>query len=98
MRIRIEDGGSVEVGPEEIARVLKTYADHKARTAVEPEPETAEPVTKRSTSLYLSGGAMRALRTIAANQGVRPHRVLDDALRSEFRRHGFDFDQLNATA
>lgn len=51
---------------------------------------------KRSTSLYLSGGAMRALRTLAAQQGVRPHRVVDDALRAHFKRHGLDFDALNA--
>jgi hypothetical protein len=59
--------------------------------------ETVEAkVEKRSTSLYLSGGAMRALRTIAAQEGVRPHRVIDDALRAHFKLKGLDFDDLNA--
>lgn len=58
--------------------------------------EEPEKVKKKSTSLYLSGAASRALHTIAAQQGVRPHRVIDDALRAEFKRHGLDFDALNA--
>ncbi len=92
MQIRSDAGEAVTVEPEEITRVIRAFATHKARAAAEPEGVTTEPAVKCSTSLYLSGGAMRALRTIAANQGVRPHRVLDDALRAEFRRHGLDFD------
>jgi hypothetical protein len=53
---------------------------------------------KRSTSLYLSDPAKRALRVIAADRGVRVHRVVDDALRAEFARHGLDFDSLNGSA
>ncbi|MGH1572791.1 hypothetical protein ACRAWG_21615 [Methylobacterium sp. P31] len=98
MWMRGENGTAVEIEPEEVARVLKAYATHKECGGEAPSAETVEPVTKRSTGLYLSAGALRALRTIAANQGMRPHRAIDDALRAEFKRHGLNFDALNAIA
>lgn len=61
-----------------------------------PKVEGDVKAEKRSTSLYLSKGALRALRMIAANEGVRPHRVIDDALRAHFKRRGYDFDTLNS--
>lgn len=79
---------------EEVRRAEPTPAPIPKRgKAVEPPSK----VEKRSTSLYLSGGAMRALKTLAAKEGVRPHRVIDDALRAHFKRKGLDFDELNAT-
>ena len=72
-----------------------TASSRRAKPAPNAQPEAK--AEKRSTSLYLSGGAMRALRMIAASEGVRPHRVIDDALRAHFKRKGYDFDALNAT-
>lgn len=72
-----------------------TASSRRAKPAPDAQPEAK--AEKRSTSLYLSGGAMRALRMIAASEGVRPHRVIDDALRAHFKRKGYDFDALNAT-
>jgi len=67
----------------------------------DPVPAVSEkpPQVKRSsTSLYLTPAAHRAIRMHAAEQGVRPHRVYDDALRAYFKAHGLeDFDKLNGT-
>jgi hypothetical protein len=80
--------------PEVVSRTPKGATMKVAAPQPVEEPAKAK---KRSTSLYLSGAASRALNTLAAQQGVRPHRVIDDALRAEFKRHGLDFDALNAT-
>jgi hypothetical protein len=35
------------------------------------------------------------LNRLAADKGVRPHRIVDDALRAYFAQHDLDFDKLN---
>jgi len=63
-----------------------------APVAVEKSPQAK----RTSTSLYLTPAAHRAIRMHAAEQGVRPHRIYDDALRAYFKDHGLeDFDKLN---
>ncbi len=66
-----------------------------------PVPAASEKpsqVKRTSTSLYLTAAAHRAIRMHAAAQGVRPHRIYDDALRAYFKAHGLeDFDKLNGT-
>ena len=88
---------AIEPGADEAVALQphKAAASRRAKPAPNVPPEAK--AEKRSTSLYLSGGAMRALRMIAASEGVRPHRVIDDALRAHFKRKGYDFDALNAT-
>lgn len=67
-----------------------------------PEPgETPSKVAKRSTSLYLSGAASRAIKTLAAGRGVRPHRIFEEALAEYLAKEengGLDFHALNAKA
>ena len=60
----------------------------------EPSPEPAK-AAKKSTSLYLTEDARRALNRLAADKGVRPHRIVDEALRAYFAQHDLDFDKLN---
>ncbi|MHC2021443.1 hypothetical protein [Methylobacterium sp. CM6247] len=60
-------------------------------------PKPVAKVEKRSTSLYLTPAALMELNILAARQGVRPHRLIDDGLRYIFKKHGLDFDALNAT-
>ncbi len=60
--------------------------------------ESSAPIKRTSTSLYLTPAAHRAIRLHAAERGVRPHRVYDDALRAYFKANGLDdFDKLNST-
>ena len=63
------------------------------------QPVAEVKVEKRSTSLYLSGAASRAIKTLAASRGVRPHRVIDEALAeylAKAENGGLDFHALNA--
>lgn len=67
--------------------------------AAESAAAAASKVEKRSTSLYLSGAASRAIKGLAASRGVRPHRIIDDALAEYLAKPengGHDFYALNA--
>lgn len=60
--------------------------------------EKPSQVKRTSTSLYLTPAAHQAIRMYAAEKGMRPHRVYDDALRAFFEAKGIgDFDKLNGT-
>ncbi|TGD91908.1 hypothetical protein [Methylobacterium nonmethylotrophicum] len=84
-----------DVEPPRRARPLTTKRGAKAKPKAKPP---ASGVEKKSSSIYLTDAARRALNTLAAQQGVRPHRVIDDALRIYFARHKLDFDALNGGA
>ncbi len=66
--------------------------------AVPARGEPSAPIKRTSTSLYLTPAAHKAIRLHAAERGVRPHRIYDDALRAYFKANGLDdFDKLNST-
>jgi hypothetical protein len=78
------------------ATALKPAPVIVAETAISPAVSKVE---KRSTSLYLSGAAGRTIKTLAASRGVRPHRIIDDALAEYLAKPengGHDFHALNA--
>lgn len=89
-------------------KTSKTYDSIalKPHDATVPSTTTAEPlvgtkVEKRSTSLYLSGAASRAIKKLAAEHGIRPHRVFEEALAEYLAKEengGLDFHMLNAKA
>lgn len=73
--------------------------------AVQPDPvpaavaiEKPSQVKRTSTSLYLTPAAHKAIRMYAAKEGMRPHRIYDEALRAYFEAKGLgDFDKLNGS-
>ena len=87
---------AAEMAPEEAGSTAVRVPRLKV-PRIERERETGKIVTKTSTSLYLSGAAHRELRKMAAEAGVRPHRIVDEALRAYFKKRNLDFDKLNAT-
>ncbi|MBN6824116.1 MAG: hypothetical protein MIN69_22160 [Methylorubrum extorquens] len=71
----------------------------KAAKIDAPIAVPAAKVEKRSTSLYLSGAASRAIKGLAVSRGVRPHRIVDEALAEYLAKPengGLDFHGLNA--
>ncbi|WP_156465706.1 hypothetical protein [Methylobacterium sp. Leaf106] len=70
--------------------------DAPVPTLAPASSEKPSQVKRTSTSLYLTPAAHRAIRMHAAEKGVRPHRIYDDALRAYFKTHKLeDFDELN---
>ena len=80
------------------AKAEQTAVPAAELIAAQARANPAPKVEKRSTSLYLSGAASRAIKTLAASRGVRPHRVIDDALAEYLAKPengGHDFEALN---